>query len=103
MKSNFSNAGQRLVNDLRLLCDYPFEQRCGAVLQTVFPAISAPPARSEWDRAGIDHCMLADDSDRLLIVFQCKGFTAPEFGPSQLEQCLHSIETFTRSAFKTEQ
>jgi len=103
MKSYVSNAGQRLINNLRLLCDYPFEQRCGEVLQTVFPAMTSPPARSEWDRAGIDHCMFAENADDLLSVFQCKGFSVPEFGSSQLTQCLHSIDTFSGSSCKTKQ
>ena len=103
MKSYTSNIGQRLFNDLRLLCDYPFEQRCGAILQTVFPSITATPARSEMDCAGIDHCMFDENTDRLLFIFQCKGFSAQEFGSSQLAQCLHSIEMLARSAFTTEQ
>lgn len=103
MKSYVSNAGQRLMTDLRLLSDFPFEQRCGAILQTVYPTIAPPPARSKWDHAGIDHCMFAEGNDELLRVFQCKGFAVPEFGSSQLEQCLHSIEAFTASPFRTKQ
>jgi hypothetical protein len=103
MKSYVSNAGQRLMRDLRLLCDYPFEQRCGAILQTVFPSIAPSPARSKWDHAGIDHCMFAEGADELVLLFQCKGFAVEEFGPAQLAKCLHSIEAFVRSPFRTKQ
>jgi hypothetical protein len=102
MKSYVSNAGQRLINELRLLCDYPFARRCGAILEAVFPAMVETPARSEWDRAGIDLCLLAEDpSQGLLYAFQCKGFGVKEFESSQLAQCLHSIKTFFDSPVRT--
>ena len=103
MKSYVSNAGQRLIKDLRLLSDFPFERRCGEILQMVFPSIAPPPARSAWDHAGIDHCMFVEGADDLMSVFQCKGFVVEEFGASQLAQCLHSIDAFSASPFKTRQ
>ena len=47
--------------------------------------------------------MFADGTDELLLVFQCKGFAVEEFGPSQLAQCLHSIDAFSHSPFKAKQ
>jgi hypothetical protein len=101
MKSYVSNIGQRLFSDLRVLCDFPFEQRCGAILRTVFPNMSTPPARSKWDFAGIDHCLYEDGTNNLQWAFQCKGFSVAEFKASQLTQCLHSIHSFSDSDFRT--
>ncbi len=47
--------------------------------------------------------MFADSDDEMLLGFQCKGFEVPEFGTSQLEQCLQSIETFANATFGTRQ
>jgi GTPase SAR1 family protein len=101
MKSYVSNIGSRLINELRGLCDFPFEQRCGSLLRTVYPELISAPARSLWDRSGIDHFLLATDSDQPVSVFQCKGFAVGDFGAAQLEQCIDSIETFNTSTFTT--
>lgn len=103
MKFTTSNAGRRLMNELRVLRDYPFEQRCGAVLQTVFPAMVETPARGDMDRAGIDHCMFGEGQNEIVLAFQCKGFSVQEPESAQVNQCLHSIETFSSSPFKATQ
>src|SRR5438445_11926432 len=102
MKSYTSTAGARLRAELRVLVDFPFAQRCGAVLQNVFPTLVEVPARSALDKAGIDHCLHGDHTDDILMAVQCKGFSDQEFGSSQLQQCLHSIAAFARSPFKTD-
>src|ERR1043165_3887243 len=99
MKSYSSNAGFRLIQELRVLRDYHFEQRCGDIMRAVFPKLTSQPARSTFDCAGIDHCVLAEDRDELLLTVQCKGFDVHEFGSTQLAQCLKSIQTFARSSF----
>jgi hypothetical protein len=102
MKSYTSNWGRKLISELRMLPDFPFETRCGLILQTVFPAMIQTPARSELDRSGIDHCMLLEGSDDgFLHVFQCKGFSVEEFSASQLQQSLEAIAAFACSRFKT--
>src|SRR5437660_3073303 len=103
MRSYTSTAGSRLIAELRVLRDYPFQQRCGLILQAVFPALVETPAGSDLDNAGIDHCLDADETDEMVLAFQCKGFRGQEFGPSQLSQCLHSIEMFAHSDFETKQ
>ncbi len=99
MKSYTSTAGARLIGELRLLRDHSFAQRCGTILQTVFPNVVPSPSSGTCDRAGIDHCAFTDGTSDLSIVFQCKGFDKPEFGASQLAQCLHSIKAFAESEF----
>src|SRR6266550_6136782 len=101
MKSYSSNTGFRLIAELRTLRDFHFEQRCGAIMQTVFPTLTRTPARSAFDRAGIDHCMFAEHQDELLLTVQCKGFDVQEFGSVQLAQCLDSIASFAGSSFRT--
>jgi hypothetical protein len=102
MKSYSTPRGKRLIAELRVLRDIVFEDRCKQILQTVYPTLTSSPARSAWDRAGIDLCLFADARDEMLLGFQCKGFEVPDFGPSQLNQCLHSIEAFKNASFKTQ-
>src|SRR5580658_5064652 len=101
MKFYFYEIGRRLKRELRLLSNIPFQQKCGQILQTVFPDLVTTPARSKWEHAGIDHCVLANEEDALTIAIQCKGFEVLDFGHPQLRQCLHSIRSFSESSLSS--
>lgn len=88
-----------MSHDLAALSDHLFEQRCGVLLQAVFPDLRSTSPRSKRDRAGMDHCIFVENPGGLTSVFQCKGFEVTEMRHQQVADCLKSIVSFSRSSF----
>lgn len=67
------------------------------LLRIEWPEATQAKELGGYDKAGID--LLVVSTPRLSMVAQCKGFEVSntEFGDSQLNQCLESIEKYSRS------
>ncbi len=70
-------------------------------LRVIYGPFTNTRRLGELDRLGIDAFALTNDRGRFQTIVQCKGFEKPEFGSSQLKQCLNEITKFQKKGAET--
>jgi hypothetical protein len=76
---------------------YPFEKSCIDLLRVMEPDIIDSKELGHFEREGIDAYTYLVETNTYSKAFQFKGFEVMEFGENQKNQCLKSINSFSKS------
>jgi hypothetical protein len=94
-------AVMELFKELAYKFEIPFEEKCFEILQSLsFTNVEKVKPRAELDSSGIDLFGWEEDNQNIEYYFQCKGFQVKQFGNSQLDNCIKSIESFVDAGKK---